>query len=253
MPQRWWVPLPHIDPRRVAVSHVHAAVSGWFDQSLAEHNSNDKPYSLTPISRAAGGEVGIEVGVLTTYAEQCLQHGVAQPTGIRLGSQLSPVGTPRLIHAESWAGLATPTEARAWQLELLTPTTFRSGDRASPLPSVRTILEGLHRAWTTWADPALAPPNLRVAVDQAWVSDLQLTSEVLELPISRRRGDVRGQAVVSGCRGTLTLRASNIDAAQALSPLVRLAAYTGVGGMTRRGLGVTRVRPLPSTAHGRTG
>lgn len=245
MPSRWFVPLEGIDPTRVCLEQIHAAVSGWFDAGPIEHGANDKPYAVSPLTRDERS-IGLEVATLTEEAEVALLGRIGSGAPIRLGSQVRPMGRPRLMHEHTWeelAGIGTPGAPGRWVFDLVTPTTFRSGDRSSPLPHVPTMVGGLLRAWETWSDlPRRCLTSAQLA--SLWVSDIDLRSEVLRLRVRRRRGPGTQIIHVSAATGSLILRCDDPEAMALLAPLLGLAAYCGVGSMRGKGLGVVRVRRI---------
>lgn len=268
MPARWFVPVRGLDPHRTRLEHVHAAFSAWFDRSDAEHGAGEKPYSISPLTER-DGQVGVIIGTLTDYAaESVCAAGILGDAGmsagmdapraaeerpmIRLGNQWRPVGRPRRLEEVSWWDLAQPRDVRSWRLEFLTPATFRSGDRSSPLPSVATITGGLERAWTTWCeDPRVrdltrdltsnissnlaSNPRGQSAL---WVSDLDLSSTLTEITVGRSRRPIQ----LSGVTGSMTLRVDDTAGAAWAGPLLRLAPFCGVGSMRAKGFGVVEVR-----------
>jgi CRISPR-associated endoribonuclease Cas6 len=233
----------------VRLEHIHAAFSQWFDRCAAEHAAADKPYSLSPLTRNAH-QVGVLVNVLTTQVEQRLVAKVSSAGTVRLGNQVRPVGRAVRLLSESWTELARPTGARQWTLDLLTPATFRTGDRSSPLPCVETIVRGLARSWR-WCDAA-QPPERPASLGGLWVSDLDLDSHVLELRVNGRDAHSRTVAL-SGVTGSLTFRASDVETAAWADPLLRLAPFCGLGSMRAKGFGVVdlaggrgRLQSLPA-------
>jgi CRISPR-associated endoribonuclease Cas6 len=245
MPSRWFVSVPGLDPDRVHLEHVHAAFSRWFDHSRAEHHANDKPYALSPITRDERGTVGLEIATLSDVASGRLATALRDRRPVRLGNQTRALGQARLLVSESWASLSGHATDGHWQLEFVTPTTFRSGDRSTPMPRVDTMLDGLSRAWSLWADHDL--PGSERDWSALWVSDLDVRSVVVRLRVKRADGTMQ-EITVSGALGEVTLRCDDRDAAERVGPLLRLAAYSGVGGMTLKGLGVTRVTPHRAAA-----
>lgn len=244
MPTRWFVPIPGLDPTRVRLEHVHAAISGWFDRTLAEHRCNDKPYAVSPPTRDTRGIAGVEVVTLTDQAAERLATATRRTADgalpqIRLGNQWRPLGTPCPLHTAAWHTLAAPTDGTEWRLELATPTTFRSGNRSSPLPTVEGLLRSARAAWTQWSDTPMPEGDGR----SLWVSDLDLRSELLPVTIRGADGDPR-DLHVSGITGTIVVRHDPAD--RAAAALVRTTAYTGIGAMTLKGQGVTRVTALRS-------
>ncbi len=241
MPSRWWVPVHGIALERIRIEHIHAALSGWFDRTLAEHRSGAKPYTISPpVSGATGdGGVGIEVVLFNDVAVDRF-HDHARPAApITLGHQSGRLGRPELLSHHTWTDFLEAPIERCWAIELLTPTTFRSGDRSSPLPSMRAIMMGLAQSWRMWGDqPAPDPVE---AIRGTWVSALDLTSASVTFPVNQRGRRV--EVEVSGAVGTMEVRA-DAPAAPATTGLLGWAAYAGIGGMTRRGLGQVNVQPV---------
>lgn len=244
MPSRWFVPIPGIDPQRVKLEFVHAAFSRWFDQTPQDHAANDKPYVVSPLTDHHG-KTGVEIATLTDDAERRLWQGIGRGDPIRLGNQLRRVGQPTRLYADSWEALEEDRGEHRWSLDFLTPTTFRTGNRSTPLPAVAPIMTALSRSWEQWSGRATRGYDPRVDTD-LWVSDLDLRSTVLRLSIRGRNGQAQ-PITFSCCLGRLVLRCDHPSTAVRLAPLVRLAAYAGVGSMRGKGLGVTRV-----SAHGST-
>lgn len=243
MPERWWVPIPGVDPARVKPAFVHAAITRWFDDDEAEHEARDKPYVVSALAADADGGTGVEIGVLTMRARQRLLRACAPGSMVRLGNQSRPLGTPSIVHACTWAELAEPSPVRAWRLDLLTPATFKNGDRCAPLPQVTGMLRTLAHSWETFADTPC--PQWRPVAGDLWAADLELRSVVVRMPMGRRAPG--REITVSAATGWFVLRAATEQCAARAGPLIALAAYTGIGAMTRKGLGVVRVTPLDRT------
>lgn len=238
-------------PQRVKLEHVHAACSAWFDRTGLDHVANEKPYAVSPLTEHTG-RVGVEIATLSGDAAELLALSTAPGTTVRLGAQVMPVGEPILMHADSWSELDGAPPQREWTLEFVTPTTFRSGDRSSPLPAVATVMAGLARSWSAWS--GLPERTFDPRTDRAlWVSDLDLRSTVLPLTV-RTRSDGNREIHLSGVLGTMTLRCDDAATALRVGPLIRLAPYAGVGSMRQKGLGVARlhgsrpVGPVPGVA-----
>lgn len=246
MPSRWFIPISGLDPARVKLEFVHAAFSRWFDAPEDEvptlvrgaHGANDKPYALSP-PRLLGGQVGVEIAVLNRTAEDLLHEAATATPKVRLGSQTRSVGSPRLLAAQSYAELAAGPYGTRWDWEFATPTTFRSGDRSTPLPSVTTILDGLMACWNRWhSSGEQACLENRAAV---WVSDLDLRSQPMTSTIRDRSG-AQKPIHLSAVTGTMTIRCDDPGTCRQVAPLLRLARFAGVGSMRGRGLGVVNVR-----------
>lgn len=239
MPSRWFIPVHGVDPDRVHRAHVHAAFSEWFDPTTAAHDANNKPYTVSELTRRRGQD-GVTISTLTADAETRLAAAIATRLTVQLGNQTRPVARPVLLRTQSWTTLASTPPSTRWTIELLSPTTFRSGNRSSPLPCVATILGGLSRSWQRWS--GLAPLTYQPRQDGAvWVSDLDLRSTMVHLQIHNHL------IHLSAVRGTITLRCADAAAAK-VAPLLALAPYAGIGSMRGKGMGVTRATPVGSVA-----
>lgn len=92
---------------------------------------------------------------------------------------------------------------------------------------------GLGQSWSAWS--GLAPRDLtHQELDTIWVSDIAGQSEPMALSGFR----------VSGFVGRIRYQCDSATVADLVDPLLRLAAYSGVGSAKAKGLGVTR---LPGT------
>lgn len=230
MPTRFWIPVDGVDPGRVRLEHVHAAVSRWFDRTEEEHRDNVKPFALSPVSSRGDGthDVGIEVAALTDDAHERLDAGVA--TGrIRLGSVTGSLGRPEPIHRESWAELDRWSGAQEWLLRFHTPVTFRQRDRSQPWPAPSAVLRGLSESWNRWS----GLPERRLTyqqVDDVWVTEIDGHTETV----------IVGPMELTGFVGEIAFRTTPAQAAL-VDPLMRLATFSGVGTAKHKGLGVTSV------------
>lgn len=244
MPARWFVPLEGLDPSRVQSHHWHAAITRWFDEDPASHTANRKPYSVSPPTDdpSAGAGVGVQIGTLTDDAAARLMKAAYEGASIRLGSARCVVsGPPRVLRSTSWMRLsATPTAVGQWQLTFLTPATFRSANRSSPLPQLRSMLTNLAEVWNLWSPVALDGVLAEQAARAAWVSDLDLRSASFRSPLTRG-ADPQKAIHLSGSLGSMTIRCDEPDVRPVVGALLGMTEYAGVGAMTVRGLGVTEV------------
>jgi CRISPR-associated endoribonuclease Cas6 len=142
-------------------------------------------------------------------------------------------GDPQQVAAVPWDYLGCGSADRAWSLRLATPTTFRRGNRFTPLPAPSPILGSLRRSWSTWAPPTEAI-TLDLAHDPVWVSDIDGRNEVVKV----------SDRTVSGFVGRIRFECDAGDhVARAVHRLVALAPFAGVGAHTTRGFGVVRLEP----------
>lgn len=243
VPGRFFIPVARVRPEFVKLSHVHAAFSSWFDHTDREHVAGHKPYAISPLTGSGrGGDIGVEVATFTPEASARFAQAAATRDEVRLGNQTRRVGVPRVLHETSWVDLAAQHSDDAWRLDVVTPMTFRWGDRTSPLPQLETIFGALGHAWGTWSDAPLPGPGVEAAARACWVSTVELTTEQLTIAVRARHPRGAVEVTVRGSVGLLEVRCADSAAAATAGPLLRLAAYTGLGSMTRKGLGVTRVQ-----------
>lgn len=250
MPSRWWVPVPGIDPRRVRLEHLHAAVSGWFDQTQDDHARLTKPYALSPLSEpdSGPGSLGFEVSVLTEEAQDEMLARVWSGEPVRLGSQTVRLPGASLVEETSWAALSTWTRCTGWELEFLTPAGFRQGRQWSPWPAPAAVLRGLSETWNHWSGCEPRVPTHQ-EVDAVRVVALAGSSEEIDL----------GRQRAVGFLGRIRFGVDDPAVAELVDGLFRLAAFSGVGSAKAMGLGVTRVsclgqqRTQPARRGARTG
>lgn len=230
MPSQWWVPISGVSPERVTLEQVHGAISSWFDRTPAEHASAIKPYSLSPLA-GEPSHMGIEVSVLTLEALARLRQSTVAGGQIRLGGQVGRLGPAVRLVEQSWADLNAPTGARSWELQFMTPTTFRRRDRSSPWPAPAAVLRGLSQSWGAWSQ--LPPRDLtHQDADSVWVSDIAGQSHPMTLAGTR----------ISGFVGRVRYQCDDVGVAATVDPLFRLAPFSGIGSAKAKGLGVTRLR-----------
>ena len=237
MPSRWEIPLPGADPAGIRVEHLHAAISTWFDDDDDQHHRPIKPYSVSPPRPSANGVV-VEIGLLDDALEARLQSTAGPGSRIRLGRQSLTIPTGvQQVATVPWDDLSVAHGAHAWCLRFVTPLTFRRGNRFTPLPAPTPILGSLRRSWNAFAPPELAV-SLDLSSDPVWVTDIDGHNEVM---------NVNGRTV-SGFLGRLRMEGeAGADYVHAVSRIVTLAPFAGVGAYTTRCFGVTRVEPTWQT------
>lgn len=245
MPATYWLPLPGMR-RPARVEHLHAAFSRWFDQSEDDavesatappgdaqprHTAKVKSYRLAPMSRREG-LWGAEVSVLTERAFRSLESHIAQRSVVRLGRTVTPVEVPVVLRGDSWDDLARWPGETAWQVEFLTPFSYRTNSRSSPFPSPSVVLRAAIATWTRFGPGMVEVSPTTTA--QLWVSRIDVTTTTYTLNENRHPGAL----------GTITYRADDRDVARTLSPLFRLANYCGMGSFRGKGMGVVSVRSV---------
>ena len=229
MPESWFVPLRLTAP--VRPEYLHAAISRWFDVGTEDlpdrHHDTVKPYTISPLTERDGW--GVEVSTLTAEASWRLATATRRPRPIALGRQRVDLGTPVRLASASWAELAAAPRRRCWDIEFLAPTTFRTGQRASPFPDPRVVLRGPQVCWETYSQrPVLLEPRQLRAL---WVAEVDL--QTVQVPLRA--------TTVPAALGRIEIRCDDPTVARQVSPLFALAPYCGVGSFRGKGFGVVRV------------
>lgn len=236
MPASYWIPLPGVRPP-IKQDHLHAAFSRWFDTSQQTvpasdgHNANVKPYTVSPLSGTAGGPFGVEVAVLMGATEDRLRLCAGSGNPIRLGRAHVRVGPPVLQFSADWPELAESGHCREWDIEFLTPTTFRSGNRSSAFPEPSAMLRAPLQCWNAFSgQPPIELSSRESAL--VWVSDFDIRSVRLSL----------NSLIVKGVLGTIRVRCDDASVAAKVARLMRLAPFCGIGSFRGRGCGIVRLR-----------
>jgi CRISPR-associated endoribonuclease Cas6 len=210
-------------------------------------------------TRLPAGEMQIRIALLDDalypYVSQFfLQHLNGVPL-LRLGRSLLAVSRVMTTSesGEPWAGFARFDEllARAsehettWHLQFVTPTAFKTGDAAMPLPVPRLCFQSWLNSWDAHAplpffqDKAMRRAFLADVVER----EVSVTYDHLRLvpaPLHFDGARTREHGFVGTCR--FTAKASKIEPAhrQILATLAAYSYYAGTGRKTTMGMGLTR-------------
>lgn len=221
MPSRWEISLAGFGQPRIPLEAPHAVVSRWLDM---EHRAPVKPYALSPPA-AQDGRLLLEVRLLDDGLAERLQDQAPVGLQVRLGAHhFNICEPPALREHASWQALAA-SGGRGWDVEFRSLTTFRTGNRTSPLPAPHSVLTGLRSRWA-----ALCPPDMTRLPETGglWVTDLDGRSEAIQLR----------DTVVSGFLGRVRYESEGDNSVGAL---LAFAGYAGIGAHTAFGLGTVKV------------
>jgi CRISPR-associated endoribonuclease Cas6 len=205
------------------------------------------------------GEMQIRITLLDDALYPCisqffLQHLNSVPL-LRLGRSMLAVSrvmtTPE--SGEPWAGFARFDEllARAsehettWHIQFVTPTAFKTGDAAMPLPVPRLCFQSWLNSWDEHAPLPFFQDKL---MRRAFLADVvewgvSVTYDHLRLvqaPLYFDGARTREQGFVGTCR--FTAKSSKITPVhrKILATLAAYSYYTGTGRKTTMGMGLTR-------------
>ena len=243
-------------PRR-----LHAALSAILDlppgisparaaqfPTLAHRPPHDaggvKPYSLGELCHSES-TFGVEVRFLDDRLVDTLGAWLSWGGVMRLGAGTEDdailiAREGQVIAQESWEELAQRDKDTAWEVRLVTPTTFSSKGNHVPNLSPATIATSLQQRWWAW-NRRLAPPRIdRDAMASVLATQDFTRSSMVSLAMPRNAGPGRlsarripaheGHLRISGVEGA--------EATQVFSRLMALSAYTNVGSHTSFGMGV---------------
>ena len=203
-----------------------------------------KPYSLGELSHSAS-TFGVEVRFLDDRLIDTLDAWLSWGGVMRLGA-----GTPddavlvategQIISQASWEELAERDQDTAWEIRLVTPTTFSSKGNHVPSLSPATIATSLQQRWWAW-NRRLAPPRIdRDAMASVLATQDFTRTSLVSLAMPRNAGQGRlSSRRIPAHEGRL--RISGVEGAEAtriFSRLMALSAYTNVGSHTSFGMGV---------------
>ena len=243
-------------PRR-----LHAALSAILDlppgisparaaqfPTLAHRPLHDaggvKPYSLGELCHSES-TFGVEVRFLDDRLVDTLDAWLSWGGVMRLGAGTEDdailiAREGQVIAQESWEELAQRDKDTAWEVRLVTPTTFSSKGNHVPSLSPATIATSLQQRWWAW-NRRLAPPRIdRHAMASVLATQDFTRSSMVSLAMPRRAGQGRlSSQRIPAHEGYL--RISGVEGAEAtriFSRLMALSAYTNVGSHTSFGMGV---------------
>lgn len=239
MPSRWEIPIQGVDGLSVLPSGVHSFLSRWFEDDPVTHNA-PKPYSLSGI-RSEGPFVVLTVSLIADRLARrvaALQPGEPIQFGTQPSGRATVADGPRMLRETSWDELASLPALSGWRLELRSPTCFRRGAVSQPWPDPVRVIECLCANWTlgTGVELPFAPPEPRaIAVTHA---DLR-TKVSLSAPVPT-------VGAIGGLRWMWVPNrkyAPDTEGAAAVTRLLGLAEFSGVGAYTQFGMGRVTVRP----------
>ena len=203
-----------------------------------------KPYSLGELCHSES-TFGVEVRFLDDRLVDTLDAWLSWGGVMRLGAGTEDdailiAREGQVIAQESWEELAQRDKDTAWEVRLVTPTTFSSKGNHVPNLSPATIATSLQQRWWAW-NRRLAPPRIdRDAMASVLATQDFTRSSMVSLAMPRNAGQGRlSSRRIPAHEGHL--RISGIEGAEAtriFSRLMALSAYTNVGSHTSFGMGV---------------
>ena len=228
---------PDISPERAAQfpTLAHRPVHG---------SGGVKPYSLGELTHSES-TFGVEVRFLDDRLIDTLDAWLSWVGVMRLGAGTDDdavliASEGQIIRQASWEELAERDQDTAWEIRLVTPTTFSSKGNHVLSLSPATIATSLQQRWWAW-NRRLAPPRIdRDAMASVLATQDFTRTSLVSLAMPRNAGQGRlSSRRIPAHEGYL--RISGVEGAEAtrvFSRLMALSAYTNVGSHTSFGMGV---------------
>jgi hypothetical protein len=212
-------------------TQVHGVACALFeDASSTEHQSQDKPFSIWPLTAVTDGWLLRAAWLAAGFPQQAL----AACGQLRVGPVFCTV-TDLAIHPESFAALADGPPSDGVRLDFRSPVYFSHDGSRVVTPDPRLIAGSWRRRWNAYADENLTIP------DEDWhaithslrLTDFDLRTQSHDTGYGRNR---------QGFTGTATLRLDKTVTPQAraqFTALARFAGYSGTGAQTTHAFGAT--------------
>lgn len=243
-PRRLHAALSSVLDLPPGVSPARAAQSPTLAHRPVHGSGGVKPYSLGELSQSES-MFGVEVRFLDDRLIDTLDAWLSWGGVMRIGAGTDEdavlVATEgQIISQASWEELAERDQDTAWEIRLVTPTTFSSKGNHVPSLSPATIATSLQQRWWAW-NRRLAPPR----IDRDTMASVLATQDftrtsLVSLAMPRNAGQGRlSSRRIPAHEGYL--RISGVEGAEAtrvFSRLMALSAYTNVGSHTSFGMGV---------------
>lgn len=243
-PRRLHAALSSVLDLPPGVSPARAAQSPTLAHRPIHGSGGVKPYSLGELSRSES-TFGVEVRFLEDRLIDTLDAWLSWGGVMRIGAGTDEDATliaidGQIVAQESWEDLAGRDEDTAWEVRLVTPTTFSRRGQHVPGLNPATIATSLQQRWWAW-NRRLAPPR----IDQDAMASVLATRDftrssmvTLGMPRGAEQGRLSSRRIPAH-EGHL--RISGVEGAEAtrvFSRLMALSAYTNVGSHTSYGMGV---------------
>lgn len=198
---------------------MHRTLSRWLD---GDHHAQRKPWSWASAAPSPGRE--LLVGLL--------DDGLAE----RLRSSADAASMPvQQVAAAPWAELRSGRMRDSWQLEFVSPVTFRRGNHFLPWPSPSAVFGSLRAVWRHFGAPEVGDLELDLRLDPMVVTAFCGASRTERVPVHQQ-----DSVLVGGFVGTVRYTIDGAADPRTVDTLVRLAPFSGVGAYTTRGFGGVR-------------
>ena len=231
-----------LDGNRVTARGLHGCLYHVLQQfdpaetTWLHTHSTPKPYSLAPYYTPDGQLLGLRMATITDRASTLVLQSwqMARQAGytLRLGPQTFVVSGLESVPGAGFMEIADSNSSGQVGLRFLSPTAFRQGPGALPLPLPANVFSWPLRVWQTYAPAVLELPSdwLEWCANDVFVTyhDIQTAEVALDKKVA-----------FTGFVGEVIFTAySNAPAyLYAWQALADLATFCGVGHKTTMGMG----------------
>jgi CRISPR-associated endoribonuclease Cas6 len=201
-----------------------------------------KPFSLVPFYTEDGSLAGLRLLAFNTRAHDLFRDSWErtwkQATPLRLGHQEFLVRQVETQQAASFQALSQSPPGKWMALRFLSPSNFKQGPGALPLPLPANVFAGPLAIWR-----AFAPKTLAVAVPLDWLDWCEKNVFVASHRINTVEVSISRSEAFCGFVGDVTFEAKDGSAAHLgfWQALGRLATFSGVGRKTNMGMGAVEL------------
>ncbi len=215
---------------------IHALCFRWLaaaDSALAAelHQQNHLPITLA-IQPSLRQPTYLRIGLLQKERLAPILWGISQDFGGEITLTDIPCRLGKWVeirHTSSFEALSQVPPLQIIELQFLSPTSFKQGQRIQPFPLPELVFGSLLRRWNAFAPVALQFPNLEW---QGLTCAYELKTQVLHL---------KGGAEI-GTTGWVRYEFPDSFQAKIATTLAHFARFAGVGRKTGMGMGQVRIR-----------
>ena len=216
---------------------IHALCFRWLrlaDSALAEqlHQQNHLPFALSIQPSSSRQPMYLRIGLLQKELLSPILWGLSQDLGREITLTDIPCRLGQWVergHTSSFEALSQVPPLNIIELQFLSPTSFKQGQRIQPFPLPELVFGNLLRRWNTFAPVELQFPNLEW---QGLTCAYGLKTQVLHL---------KGGAEI-GTTGWVRYEFPNPEQAAIATTLAHFACFAGVGRKTGMGMGQAKVK-----------
>lgn len=217
---------------------IHGLACALFEGAFSEsHESQDKPFSIWPLSPVTGGWMLRTAWLAVGFPQQAL----AACGQLRVGPIFCAV-TDLALHPESFAALADGMPCDGVRLDFRSPVYFSQNGTRVVTPDPRLIVGSWRRRWNSYADSGLeiSDDDWRAINQSVRLTEFDLRTQPHDAGYGRSR---------QGFIGAATLRLDKTitpEARAQFGALARFAEYSGTGAQTTHAFGATSVTLIPA-------